>query len=204
MKSVPASTWLLHLQTPTSEQKGKDTLSEPCQGGWSHPELAMDFPIPVKTLLVWFAITWDWLLCSTLVHAPAVHGCFLEAGIPSMRYDSTIWIPTVWPREQSHNHHKEQAVIYYRPRDRQQPCPWGTDSSCLRSRLELSEFFHYVFVSGPCKGQGWFLHSRDNVIPQFVTRDANIRNKLCHDPILTICWWNSWGPVVFSKIKNAC
>lgn len=83
--------------------------------------------------------------------------------------------------------------------------PWGTDNSCLRSRLELSEFFPIFVCFWPMQGPGMiFALQGDNIIPQFVTRDANIRNKLHHDPVLTICWWNSWGPVVFTKIKNAC
>lgn len=91
------------------------------------------------------------------------------------------------------------------PRDRQQPSQWslGTDSSSDPdwSCLVFPSFICFWPMQGPVMISAL---EGDNIIPQFATWDANMRNKLGDDLILTTCRWNSWGPVVFTEIKNAC
>lgn len=208
MKSQPEGPWALHLQTSTWDQKGRDSLSEPCQGGWRHPEFCNGFPHPSEDIvgLVCNHLRLR-LFLSTLVHAPAFHSCFLEAGIPNMRCDSTTWIPTAWIKPQTviiHKHYKEQWFITGQGAG-SSPAhgTWAQTAPQIQTGVVwvFPSFVCFWPMKGPVKISAL---EEDNVIPQFVTWDANRRNKLAHDPVLTICWWNSWGPVVFTKIKNAC
>lgn len=86
---------------PHQSKRERTPCLSPVRKGGAILSFAMDFHIPLKTLLVWY----------------------LQSS--------------------------ETEIIA------QQPC------SCPKSRLELAEFFHYLFVSGPCKSQWWFLYLRE-------------------------------------------
>lgn len=137
MKSIPAGPWPLHLLTSTSEPKGRDTLSEPCQEGWRHPEFYNGFPLPSKDIAGLQSSDTEiipqhpcsWHSFPRLL--PGGRNPKHEVWLYNMNTHSMIMV--IKPQT------PQRAVIYYRPRDRQQPSPWslGThgssdpDWSCL-------------------------------------------------------------------------
>lgn len=175
-----------------SKREGTPCLS-PVRKGKTTLSFAMGFHIPVKTLLVWFAIIWDWDNCAAPLFMPQL------STAASWRQESQTWGVTLKYEYLQYDHG-------YKATNTTKSRQWlftgqGTGSIQTGIVWILPLFICFWPMQGPVMISAL---EGDNTIPQFAIWGANMSNKLGHDPILTICWCNSWGAVVFTKVKNAC
>lgn len=163
----------------------------------------MDFHIPVKTFLVWFESSETEIIVQQTRSSPSFP--WLLPGGRNLKHEVWLYNMNICSMAKVTNSTKNRQGFISGQGTGSSPAhgPWAQTLPHIQTGIVwvFPLFICFWPMQGPVRISAL---EGDNIIPQFATWDANMRNKLGDDQILTICKWNSWGPVVFTKIKNAC